>query len=112
MTYTNYNGYLIPNLELPAQPQGKLNRWGWARLRHLREHKPLRHKHLLTQGQLWSHLLETQATATQRVELLTAQMAQGLTEGLKARDQMAWLGAMNNMRNQAEEMVRREIVFH
>jgi len=111
MTYTNHNGYFVPNLELPPQPQGELNRWGRARLCHLREQKPLLHKYLLTQGQLWQHLLETQATAAQRVELLTTQMA-NLTEGLKARDQMAWLGAMNNIRHQAEEMVTREIVFH
>ena len=99
MTHTNHNGYLIPNLALPPQPQGELNHWGRARLRHLREHKRLLHKHMLTQGQLWPHLLETQTAAEQRMELLTRQMAQGLTEDLKVRGQMAWLGAMNNIRN-------------
>ena len=113
LTYTQVNGYNIPDLALPPQPKGELNRWGRARLNYLRENKPVLHMHLLTQGELWAHLLETQETAAARLDLLITQMAQaqGLTEELKARDQMGWLGRMNNIRASAEEVVYQEIVY-
>ena len=81
-------GYYIPDLALPPQPEGSLNRWGRARLSYLREHKPLLHTHMLTQCTLWSHLLEIQETAEARIDLLTTQMAaaEGVTEDLKSRD--------------------------
>ena len=96
MTYANINGY----------------KYGRARLAYLKKHKPLLHVELLTQGKLWAHLLEAQQTATERMERLTKQMAaaQGLTEELKARDQMEWLGRMNNVRASAEEFVYREVI--
>jgi hypothetical protein len=78
-------GYYIPDLALPPQPEGNLNRWGRTRLSYLREHKPLLHTHMLTQCTLWPHLLEIQETATKRMELLTTQMAaaEGVTGGLE-----------------------------
>ena len=113
MTYTNINGYNIPDLVLPPQPEGELNRWGRARLSYLRENKPAIHAHMMTQCQLWPHLLETQETAAARLDLLIAQMAQaqGVTEALKARDQMGWLGRMNNIRAGAEEIVYQEVIY-
>jgi len=75
MTYTNINGYNIPDLALPPQPEGELNRWGRARLNYLREHKPAIHMHMMTQCLLWPHLLETQESAAARLDLLTTQMA-------------------------------------
>jgi hypothetical protein len=127
LTYTEVNGYMVPDLTLPPQPrgpregrslrgvdtEGELTRWGRARLNYLREHKPLVHMHMMTQCTLWPHLLEIQDTAAARLDLLTTQMAQtqGVTEELKARDQMLWLGRMNNIRHSAEESVRQELIY-
>jgi len=113
LTYAQVNGYNIPNLALPIQPDGKLNRWGRARLNYLREHKPLARAHMMTQCRLWPHLLEMQETAVARIDLLTEQMSevQGVTEELKSYDQMRWVGMMNNIRHHAEETVIRELVY-
>ena len=113
ITYNNINGYQVPDLTLPPQPEGNLNRWGRARLQHLRSHKSLLHMNMLTQGLLWPHLSEMQQTAENRLELIIKQMAQaqGVTEELKASDQMQWLGLMNNIRHSAEESVMRELVY-
>ena len=113
ITYTEVNEYYIPNLALPAQPEGNLGKYGRARLAYLREHKKLLHMHMMTQGTLWEHLLEIQQTATERIELLIEQMmaAQDVTEDLKSRDQMLWVGKVNNIRNQAEEIIRNELIY-
>ena len=113
LTYTEVGGYLVPDLALPPQPEGELDRWGRARLNYLREHKPLVHMHMMTQCTLWPHLLEMQETAWALIERITAQMAaaQGVDEALKARDQMGWLGRMNNIRHSAEESVTRELIY-
>jgi len=106
-------GYYIPDLALPPQPEGNLNRWGRARLSYLREHKPLLHTHMLTQCTLWPHLLEIQETAAKRMELLTTQMAaaEGVTEDLKSHDQMLWIGRTNNIRARTEEVIREELIY-
>ena len=92
---------------------GDLGKYGRARLKFLQEHKLLLHQQLVTSGQLKAHLLAIQQSATERMERLTAQMAeaQGVDEALKASDQMAWLGRMNNIRASAEEIVMRELVY-
>ena len=113
LTYTQVNGYNIPNLTLPPQKEGTLNRWGRARLNYLREHKKPLHMHMMTQLTLWPHLLEMQETAAARFDLLAQQMAEakGATEELKASDQMQWLGLVNAARHSAEELVRRELIY-
>ncbi|MCL2301565.1 MAG: TnpV protein [Firmicutes bacterium] len=113
LTYTQVNGYNIPDLALPPQPEGELNRWGRARRDYLLNHKKGLHLHMMTQGLLWPHLLETQETAAARFDLLITQMAeaQGVDEALKARDQMLWIGRMGNIRQQAEELVRQELIY-
>ena len=113
ITYTEVNGYFIPDLALPEQPEGDVGKYGRARLAFLREHKSVLHMHMLTQCTLWEHLLEIQRTATERMELLTAQMmaAQGVTEDLKSRDQMLWVGKVNNIRNQVEELIQAELIY-
>ena len=113
LTYTKVNGYNIPDLALPPQPEGSLGKYGRARLTHLREHKQLLHMHLLSQGTLWEHLLGIQQAATERMDLITAQMAQaqGVDEALKARNQMLWVGLMGNIRQAAEESVMREVIY-
>jgi len=112
ITYTKVNGYFIPDLALPEQPEGDIGKYGRARLVYLREHKSVLHMHMMTQGTLWAHLLEIQRTADKRMERLTAQMmaAQGVTEDLKSRDQMLWVGKVNNIRACVEEIIREELI--
>ena len=113
ITYTEVDGYLIPDLTLPKQPEGDIGKYGRARLAYLREHKSVLHIHMLTQGTLWEHLLGIQRTATERMELLTAQMmaAQGVTEDLKSSDQLLWVGEVNNIRACADEIIRNELIY-
>ncbi|MCL2301511.1 MAG: TnpV protein [Firmicutes bacterium] len=112
ITYTEVNGYFIPDLALPEQPEGDIGKYGRAQLAYLREHKSVLHMHMMTQGTLWEHLLEIQRTATERMELLTAQMmaAQGVTEDLKSRNQLLWVGKVSNIRACAEEIIREELI--
>ena len=83
------------------------------RLRYLKEHHKVLYITLLLDGELVKHLNEVDDTANQRMELLTLQMKerQGVNEALKARDQMAWVGACNNIRNTAEEIVLNELIY-
>ena len=113
ITYTEVNGYYIPDLALPEQPEGDIGKYGRARLAYLREHKKLLHMHMMTQGTLWEHLLEIQKTATERMELLAAQMAaaEGVREDLKSRDQMLWIQRTNNIRSRAEELIYNELIY-
>jgi len=108
ITYTQANDYFIPNFALP----GNLNKYGRARLSYLREHKRLLHTHMLTQGILWSHLVEIQQIAETRHEHLVSQMmqAQGIIEQLKADNQLLWLQRVNNIYNQANELIYRELI--
>ena len=126
MKYRQVGEMMVPELYLPEQHQGpredrslrgvdtvgELGKYGRARLIFLQERKLLLHQHLVTTGQLKAHLMAIQQSATKRMELLTAQMAeaQGVDETLKARDQMEWLGRMNGIRASAEEVVMRELV--
>jgi len=86
--------------------------WGQRRLRYLREH----HSGLLAgmqlTGRLVEHLAEIDRSAEEMLDRLTREMAaaEGVTEEMKARDQMAWVGCMNNIRHRAEEIVRRELI--
>ena len=83
------------------------------RLRYLKEHCKVLYNTLLLDGELIKHLNEVDDTANQRMELLTLQMKewQGVNEALKARDQMAWVRAVNGIRNMAEEIVLNELIY-
>ena len=113
ITYTNYEGFCLPNLTLPKKEEASFGRYGRLRLKYLKEHRRLLYIDLLTSGELTQHLNEVDRQAREMLELLVKQMAQvqGITEQLKAEDQMAWVGAMNNIRSAAEEIVLREIGF-
>ena len=90
-----------------------LGRYGRLRLKYLKEHRRVLYINLLTSGELTQHQNEVDQQAREMLELLVKQMAQaqGITEQLKAEDQIAWVGAMNNIRNAAEEVVMQEVVF-
>ena len=111
-TFTQVGNYLIPNLVMDPQPEGEIGVWGWRRKRFLKEHRKGTYNALLMKGTLTQHLIETNEAAQDMMETLVKQMAasEGVTEDLKRRDQMAWVGAMNNIRNRAYEIVRTELI--
>lgn len=112
LTYTKTGNYLIPDLVMDPQPEGEIGVWGWLRKRFLKEHRKGAYNALLMKGTLTQHLIETNEAAQDMMETLVKQMAasEGVTEDLKRRDQMAWVGAMNNIRNRAYEIVRAELI--
>ena len=112
-TYTlGADGMYYPNLALPEE-EPHYGKYGKMRLNYLKEHRKVLYNTLLLDGELVKHLNEVDDTANQRMDLLTLQMkeCQGVNEALKARDQMAWVGAMNNIRNAAEEIVLGELIY-
>ena len=80
---------------------------------YLREYKPIQYNYLLLSGELWTYLADLNQQAQDRLERVIDQMkmAEGVTEGLKAANPMAWVGAMNNIRNRAEEIILQELIY-
>ena len=114
-TYTlGTDGMYYPNLELPEEEMPRYGKYDRMRHNYLREHKKAFYTTLLFGGKLVAHLNEIDDAANTRVELVTKQMAksQGITEQLKAQDQTAWVGAMNNIRSAAEEIVFSELIYN
>lgn len=113
ITYMKQGDYLLPNLLPPQEPQIPLGKYGLMRRRFLMQNRKVTYTNLLTTGQLHAHLMEIEQTARQRISLMVAQMAQteGVTEKLKATDQMKWVGMMNNFRSAAEEQILQELIY-
>ena len=113
VTYTNHEGFYLPNLTLPRKEEASFGRYGRLRLKYLKEHRRVLYINLLTSGELAQHLNEVDQQAREMLELLVKQMAQeqGITEQLRVEDQMAWVGAMNNIHSAADEVVMQEVVF-
>jgi len=112
-TYTQVRDYLIPDLVISEADQSPLGKYGRMRKRYLKEHRPVLYTNLLVTGKLDQHFAEIDMACEEQVELLIKQMAklEGVTEALKAADQMEWVRRMNNIRNRAEEIVLRELVY-
>ena len=113
-TYTlGADGMYYPYLELPEEEAPRYGKYGRMRHTYLREHKKAYYTTLLFDGKLVAHLNEIDEAANTQLELITKQMAksQEITEARKAKDQMAWVGAMNNIRNAAEEIVLSELIY-
>ena len=111
LNYKTVNGYQIPDLKIPDE-QATLGRYGRMRKAYLKEHRMTFNSLLLT-GKLTAHLTEIDRTAGERVNRVVSEMAaaQGVNEALKERDPMAWVGAMNSLKAQAEEIVLNELVY-
>ena len=111
LTYHRNGDYLIPDLEAPEAP--RIGKYGTMRHQYLRNHHRGIFDGMLLNGTLNAHLEEIDRQANEMMERLTSQMAQreGVTEALKARDQMAWVRAINNIKNRAEEIVKAELVY-
>ena len=112
ITYRQEGDYQLPNLTLNPQPEGEIGVWGWRRKTYLKEHKKGTYNALLMKGTLTQHLIDTNEAALDMMETLVKQMAtaEGVTEDLKRRDQMAWVGAMNNIRARADEIIRADLI--
>lgn len=113
ITYSKYGDYYLPALVLSEEEPATYGRFGRMRLKYLKEHRKATYTNLKTSGQLIHHLNEVDREANEMLRLLIEQMAQvqGITEQLKAENQIAWVGAMNNIRSVAEETVLHDYTF-
>ena len=111
LTYHREGDYMIPNLIAPEVES--IGIWGRRRKKYLKKHRNGIYTGMLLSGKLNAHLAEIDRQAEEMFEHLTRQMAakQGVTEWLKAENQMAWVGAMNNIRNATEEVIKEELIF-
>ena len=111
LTYTQVGDYLLPDLKAPQAPT--LGKYGMLRRSFLREHRQAIYNGMLLSETLNSHLTETDRAAEQMMEQLTNEMAtaEGVTEQLKASDQMTWVRRMNNIRQRAEEIVMTTLLY-
>ena len=111
-TYTQVGDYLLPDLSLPAEKEpGNIGVWALRHKRYLKQHHKVLYYSLLTSGKLHSHLADIEEQAQQLFLRLVRELAEkeGVTEQLKAADQMAWVRRMNNTRSRATEIVVKEI---
>ena len=104
--------YCIPDL-LPPEEIRPLGRWGRLHRQYLEESHPIRYNELVLSGKLWTYLADLNEQAQERLELIIRQMqeTEGVTEELKARDQMEWVRQMNNIHNRAEEVILAELIY-
>lgn len=111
-TYTVVGQVLLPNLVLDQQPEGDIGIWGWCRKRYLKEHKKGVYNAMLLNGTLTQHLIDINKAAMEMMDSLVSRMveSEGVTEDLKRKNPMAWVGAMNNIRNRANEIVRNDVI--
>ena len=103
--------YLLPDLTVPESPT--LGKYGMLRRSYLKDHRDGIYTGMLLSGKLNSHLADIDRQANEMMERLTSEMAktQGVTESLKASDQMRWVQMMNNIRSSAEEVVLSELIY-
>ena len=108
LNYIRCGEYYIPDIRLPEENR-PIGRWGRMHRDYIKEHNPIRFNDLCLSGELWTYL----ANLNEQAQILIEQMkaAEGVTEGMKQHDQMAWVGAMNSIRNRAEEIILREMVY-
>ena len=112
-TYVRQGDYFISCLTLPAEKEQSLGLFGQRHLRSLKEYHRLTYTNLLTSGKLNTYLADIDRQAQERFETLTELMkqAQGVTEQLKAENQIDWVGRMNNIRHRAMEIVNHEVIY-
>lgn len=113
-TYTQVGDYLLPNLELSEEEQQPIGVWGQCHRRYLKEHRRTTYAILLTSGRLNSYLADIDRQAEEMFLRLVKQMAEreGVTEKLKADNQMKWVARMNNIRRRATEVVNKDIIYN
>ena len=113
INYTLQGDYYLPDLRLSEQPKVEIGIWGKRHLRYLKNHHPIIFTNLLTSCKLTTYLAEIDEQAEDMFFRLVKQLAEkeGVTEQLKADDQMLWVKRMNNIRNRATEIVNAELIY-
>lgn len=111
-TYHEENGYLIPDLSLPAEEEKFIGIWGQRHKRYLKEHRRVTYTNLLTSGKLNAYLADIDEQAEKLFSRLVKQMAkcEGVTEQLKADNQLEWVQKMNSIRNRAMEIINEDLI--
>ena len=112
-TYRQVGDYFIPNLALPDTGNYLIGKYGRMRRSYLKEHRKILYTNYVVEGTLFEHLAEIDQACNERMDIIVSTMAkqEGVTEALKATDQMEWVRRMNNIRNRAEEIVLTELVY-
>ncbi len=112
LIYKRNGDYLLPEMGLTEIEKRPLGKYGMMRRQYLEENRPGLYTRLILSGRLMEHLQETDRTARSRLESLMSELTKqaGVTEELKARNQMAWVGQMNSLTHQAEEMILAELI--
>ena len=112
-TYRQEGDYLIPNLALPDEPEYQIGKHGRMRRSYLKEYRKILYNNYVLEGTLFKHLAEIDQACNERIENIISAMAkqEGVTEALKATNQMEWVRYMNSIRNRAEEIILTELVY-
>lgn len=111
--YIRCGDYYIPNLKLPEENR-PIGRWGRMHRDYPKEHHPVLYNDLILSCKLWTYLADLNQQAQERLDTITSQMtaAEGITEELKANNQIAWVQRMNSIRARAEEIIRKELIYN
>ena len=112
-TYTQQGDYILPNLTLPTKEKQPIGIWGQRHARYLKRYHKILYYNLLSSGKLNAHLAEIDRQAEEMFFRLVKQMAEreGVTERLKAENQMEWVRQMNSIRNRVSQIVYAKIIF-
>ena len=110
--YTLVGNYYVPDLKLPEENR-PIGHYGRLHREYLKQEHPARYSSLILTGKLWTYLADLNEQAEERFDLIIEQMkaAEGVTEELKARNQLEWVGRMNNIRSRAEEIINSELIY-
>ena len=110
--YVLVGDYYIPDLKLPEESR-PIGRYGRLHREYLKQEHPARYSSLILTGKLWTYLADLNEQVEERLDLIMEQMkaAEGVTEELKAKNQLEWVGRMNNIRNRAEEIIKSEMIY-
>lgn len=109
--YVLVGDYYVPDLKLPEEKRS-IGRWGRLHREYLKENRPFLYTDMVIFGEIWTYLADLNEQAQERLELIIEQMkeAESVNEDMKRRDQMGWIGAMNSIRNRAEEIIKAEMI--
>lgn len=111
--YELHGDYYLPCLVIPEEEVHTIGIWGRKHQQYLREHRPIIYSDLILRGKLYGYLADIDTQARNKLDLLVTHLAEtgGISEHLKAQDQLSWVRAMNNIRNRAEEIILKELIF-
>ena len=112
-TYRQVGDYFIPNITLPDDGEYQIGKYGRMRRSYLKEYRKILYNNYVLEGTLFKHLAEIDQACNERIENIISAMAkqEGVTEALKATNQMEWVRYMNSIRNRAKEIIKTELIF-